>query len=133
MDIKYNIATYNRPDGSRLLDAPWVYSDLETISEQLHAENAWEKNDRNGMTIFKSDKLTVVLTVMKPGAAIMKNSVDGFLTIHVLSGKVVIETEDCPVVLTTGNMLNFHPSVVHNIIAKQESELLLSTYTAFET
>ena len=52
MEIKYNIATPNRPDGSRLLDAPWVYAELETILEQLRSEQAWEKNDRNGITIF---------------------------------------------------------------------------------
>ena len=128
MDIKYNIATYNRPDGSRLLDAPWVYTDLETIREQLKSEHAWNKNDRNGITIFKAGKMTIVLTIMKAGAVIKRNSVDGFLTLHVLRGKALVETEDCPVVLTAGNILNFHPCIVHNIIAKEETEILFNTF-----
>lgn len=129
MDIKYNIATHNRPDGSRLLDAPWVYADLETIIEQLRSEPAWEKNDRNGITIFKTDRFTLVATILKQGATIMKNSVDGFLTLHVLNGRAEVETQDCPVVLTSGNLLHLHPFINHNIIAREETTLLLTTYS----
>jgi quercetin dioxygenase-like cupin family protein len=128
MDIKYNIATTNRPDGSRLLDAPWVYADLETIIEQLRSESAWEKNDRNGITIFKTDRFTLVATILKRGAAIMRNSVDGFLTLHVLEGRAEVMTKDCPVVLTSGNLLHLHPFINHNIIAREETILLLTTY-----
>lgn len=128
MDIKYNIATANRPDGSRLLDAPWVYADLETILEQLRSENAWERNDRNGITIFKTDRFTLVATIMKAGAAIMHNAVDGFLTLHVLEGKAEVQTADCPVVLVNGNMLHLHPFINHNIIARKETTILLTTY-----
>ena len=128
MDIKYNIATPNRPDGSRLLDAPWVYAELETILEQLRSEPAWEKNDRNGMTIFKTDRFTQVVTMMKAGASIMKNSVDSFMTLHVLKGKAEVQTEDCPVVLSPGNLLLLHPFINHNIIAREETTLLFSTY-----
>ena|SRR5690242_6329696 len=129
MDIKYNIATHNRPDGSRLLDAPWVYAELDTILEQLRSESAWEKNDRNGLTIFKTDRFTLVVTIMKSGAAIMKNSVDGFLILHVLNGRAEVQTEDCPVILGPGNLLHLHPFISHNIIAREETTLLLSTYT----
>ncbi len=128
MDIKYNIATPNRPDGSRLLDAPWVYADLETILEQLRAEQAWDKNDRNAITIFKTERFTLVAMIMKAGASIKRNSVDGFLTLHVLEGRAEIETQDCPVVLTPGNMLHLHPFINHNIIAREETTLLLSTH-----
>ena len=128
MDIKYNIATHNRPDGSRLLDAPWVYADLETILEQLRSEQAWEKNDRNGITIFKTDRFTLVATIMKKGATIRRNSVDGFLTLHVLEGKAEIETQDCPVILCSGNLLHLHPFISHSIIAREETTLLLSTH-----
>jgi quercetin dioxygenase-like cupin family protein len=128
MDIKYNIATTNRPDGSRLLDAPWVYAELDTIIEQLRDESAWEKNDRNGITIFKTDRFTLVVTILKAGASIMKNSIDEFLTLHVLEGKAEIQTEDCPVIMSKGNLLHLHPFVNHNIIAQEETIFLLSTY-----
>lgn len=128
MDIKYNIATTNRPDGSRLLDAPWVYAELETILEQLRSENAWERNDRNGITIFKTSCFTLVAMIMKPGAAIMHNAVDGFLTLHVLEGKAEVQTADCPVILGSGNMLHLHPYINHNIIAREETTILLSTH-----
>ena len=128
MDIKYNIATPNRPDGSRLLDAPWVYAELDTMIEQLRDETAWEKNDRNGLTIFKTDRFTLVVTILKQGATIKKNSVDGFLTLQIIEGTAEVQTEDCPVIMGKGNLLHLHPLVNHNIIAQTETIILLSTY-----
>ncbi len=128
MDIKYNIATANRPDGSRLLDAPWVFAELDTILEQLRSEPSWEKNDRNGITIFKNDRFTLVAMILKEGAAIMHNAVDGFLNLHVLKGRAEVQTDDCPIILGPGNLLHLHPFVKHNILAREETTLLLTMY-----
>jgi quercetin dioxygenase-like cupin family protein len=127
MEVKQNDATYNRPAGERILDAPWIFTDLEVVREQLRSENAWEKNDRNGLTVFKTDQMTSVVTILKEGAEICENSVDGLLVIQLISGKVVVETGGSPFELNPGQLLHLHEGVEHSISAKEETLLLLTT------
>ena len=117
MEIKYNEATYNRPDGDRMIDAPVVFNDLEIFYDQLISEEAWEKNDRNGITICKTEHHTQVLTLLKEGAAITGNVVDGWVTIHVIKGKLKVYLGNEKQVITEQQMFNFHPGVNHSIEA----------------
>ena len=94
MEIKRNEATLNRPDGDRVLDAPYVFMDLNDFTKQLKDEEAWDKNDRNGITIFKTDGLTTVLTCLHKDAGIKDNMVDGLFQVQVLSGKIRVSTDD---------------------------------------
>jgi quercetin dioxygenase-like cupin family protein len=127
MEFKFNEATVNRPEGSRIIDASWVFNDIETMIKQLRSENAWEKNDRNGITVFKTDQLSVVLTILKAGTLIENNSVNGLFMLHVLKGSLLVETGDYPIKVEQGNILNLHAGVKHSILAKQETEFLQIT------
>jgi quercetin dioxygenase-like cupin family protein len=88
MDTKGNDATINRPHGERLLDAPVVRMDFPAAITRLKTEPAWEKGDRNAVTLLHTDRLRHVLTVMKSGARMPSFSVDGPLTVLVLLGKL---------------------------------------------
>jgi len=127
MELKFNEATLNRPEGSRIIDASWVFTDIEAMLTQLRSENAWEKNDRNGITVFKTDQMTVVLTILKAGALVENNLVEGLYMLQVIKGGLVVDTGDCPIKLEQGNILNLHAGVKHNILAKKETELLQIT------
>jgi quercetin dioxygenase-like cupin family protein len=128
MDIKRNEATRNRPQGDRVLDAPYVFADLPAFIAQVKEEKSWGKNDRNAITIFKSGSMTIVISALKDGAVIKDNTVNGFLTIHVLSGTIRIETLEGDVEVMKNNLITFHPSVPHSIEARSETILLLTTY-----
>ena len=67
MEIKRNEATFNRPDGDRVLDGTYVFVDIPSYIRQIKEEKAWEKNDRNGITVFKSENITQVITVLHAG------------------------------------------------------------------
>ena len=129
MEIKRNDATLNRPEGDRVLDAPYVFMDLEDYEKQIKDEEAWDKNDRNGITIFKTDNLTTVLTCLHKDASIEENSVDGLFQVQVLDGKVSISTVDGDAEMRQGEMMIFHPNVQHSIKALKKSTLLLQTIT----
>src|SRR5882757_5362165 len=88
MEIKYNEATLNRPKGERIIDAPLVFTDIKKFSKQLKEEKAWKKSDRNGITFYKSDDLTMLLTWLHEGAVIMDNLVGGLVSIQVLKGSI---------------------------------------------
>ena len=40
IETKYNEATLNRPEGERIIDAPFVFTDLGKYSQQLRNEDA---------------------------------------------------------------------------------------------
>lgn len=128
MDIKRNDATNNRPEGSRIIDAPYVFIDIPVLTEQLRGENSWEKNDRNGITVFKSDKVTIVLTALKAGAEITNHTEDVFFTLMVLQGEIVVTTDDVERDVLKGQAVAFHPGVLQSIRAISPSNLLLTSY-----
>lgn len=127
MELKRNEATQLRPEGDRVIDAPYVFSDFDHFVKQLKDEKAWEKRDRNAITIFKTDSLTSVLTCLHKEASIKDNSVDGLFQVQVLDGKVRVTTEDGDADLKGGEMIVFHANVKHSIEALKKSTLLLQT------
>jgi quercetin dioxygenase-like cupin family protein len=128
MEIKHNDATPNRPEGDRVLDAPYVFADLPAFTEQVKDEKAWEKSDRNSITVFKTEGMTIVLTAMKEGAVIKDNSVHGFFTVQVLEGSVKMETLEGDINMNKHQLISFHPKVPHSIEAGTDCTLLLLTY-----
>jgi quercetin dioxygenase-like cupin family protein len=132
MEVKRNDATVNRPAGDRVIDAPYVYMDINEFIEQLKDEKAWEKNDRNGITIFKTKNLTTVLTCFHKHAVIKNNVVDGLLQVQVLEGKIRITTDEGDAEMREGDMITFHPNVNHSIEALKKSTLLLQTINGNE-
>ena len=128
MEIKRNEATVNRPDGDRVIDAPFVFINIPDFVKQIKSEKAWEKNDRNGITVFKSEHLTVLVTAMQAAAEIAQNNVNAFMTVQVLEGDVRVTTGEGDVDLKENNMLAFHPGVPHTIHAITDMILLISIY-----
>jgi quercetin dioxygenase-like cupin family protein len=132
MEIKRNEATINRPEGDRVIDAPYVFIDIPSFVNQLTNEKAWEKNDRNGITVFKSDRLTIVLTALQASGKIVENTVDGLLTIQVLKGDARITTPDGDIDATENQVITFHPGITHAVLALSDAILLLSNYSMEE-
>ena len=128
MEIKRNDATRNRPEGSRIIDAPYVFMDIPTFADQLKNEKSWDKNHRNGITVFKSEEITMVLTALKTGAEIRNQTEDVFFTLMVIQGEIVITTADVEKAIMKGQAIAFHPHILHSIKALSDSTLLLTSY-----
>ena len=129
MEIKRNDATPNRPDGDRVIDGTYVFADIPSVVKQLVEEKAWEKNDRNGITVFKSSNVTIVISALQADATIRDNSVNGFLTIQVVEGNTRITTADGDIDAVKGQVIVFHPKVTHSIMALSDSIILLTNYS----
>ena len=126
MDIKRNESTLNRPEGDRVLDAPFVHNDLGDFIKQLKNEKAWDKNDRNGITIFKTDELATVITCLQKGAEIKDNEVDGLVVLQVLDGKVKVIFDGADEKKIRENeMITIHANVRHTIHASKDCAILL--------
>src|SRR5664279_2806148 len=92
MPVKTNNSTSNRPEGKRLLDAPAVFVNIEEHIKQLKDESAWDKGDRNAITIFKTAGLTMVISAFHKGAEIKDLQMDGLLILQVIEGEISVQT-----------------------------------------
>ena len=126
--MKINEATHNRPTGDRILDAPYIVANIDERIEQLKEEEAWNKNDRNAITLVKTGGLTTVLICLKKEAAINDNIVDGILTVEVIEGSVNISTDADSFKLCERNIITLRPNIPHSIYALKETVLLLTNY-----
>ena len=126
MENKRNEATLNRPEGDRVLDAPYVFVNIPDFIRQLKSEEAWQKNDRNGITVFKTGRVTTVLTCLHAKAILKNNLVDGIFTVHVLEGIVRVKTPDGDVDMQPNQIMAFHQLVDHSIEAMMDSVILFT-------
>ena len=129
MEEKFNESTVNRPEGDRLLDAPFVIADLDGYIRQITQENAWFKNDRNAITVFKGDHVTVVLIALHEAAQIQPPSPStGVAIIQLISGKLSLEIEGQTFTVKRNQLVSFHEQQQYYIAATEESILLLTMY-----
>lgn len=129
MEFKRNEATRNRPEGDRVLDAPYVFVDTAGYIEQIKDEKQWAKTDRNAITVFKSTAMTAVLSALKPNAEVVDNTVEGWMTIEILEGIAKISTPDGDVEARQHQMMFFHPNIKHSITAMSDVILLIINYS----
>ncbi|MCG2617173.1 hypothetical protein LZZ85_22950 [Terrimonas sp. NA20] len=128
MEIKRNEATMNRPDGDRVIDAPYVFVDIPAVIDQIRREKAWEKNDRNGITVFKSSELSLVVTALQASAVLDHNNVQAHMTMQVVEGDARVTTADGDVDMKSGNIIACHPGVPHTVQAITDVILLITIY-----
>ena len=126
MEIKYNDSTPQRPDGERILNADLVQMDLNQFVLQIKGESTWLESDRNSMTIFKSDILTIVLLGLHQNAEMKTHQANGVISVQVLEGRINFTTEEETVSLEKGQMIALHENIPHSVMALEETLFLLT-------
>ena len=127
-DIKINEATRNRPEGTRVLNAPAVLVHMNHFVDLVQNEKAWKENDRNGITVFKNEDLTVVITLLKKEARQDDVQTEGYSSLYLISGRLKISAGEDKKEAGTGDLLLFHPGVNYSIFATEESSFFLTHY-----
>ena len=122
MERKRNEATLNRPEGDRVLDAAYVFIDINEYTQQIRDENAWHKNDRNGITVYKTDQLTMVIVGLHPKAILKNNVVDGIVTLQVMQGSIRVTTPDGDVEVKQNQLITFQRCIDHSIESLEASQ-----------
>ena len=132
MEIKRNEATFNRPEGDRVLDAPFVFLDIPEFIQQVKKEKTWKESDRNAITVFKTNGLRILLIALHQGAEMVKHTADGIISIQVMEGQLQFNTEWRTVELTKGQMLALHERISHSVLALKETIFLLTLTTSLK-
>jgi quercetin dioxygenase-like cupin family protein len=126
MEKKFNEATKLRPQGDRLIDGPLVKIDVPTFMQILRDEKAWEESDRNAITVFKTAAMRIVLMGLHEGAEIGRHATDSMINIQVLTGRILINTDEQSVDLEQGQILTLHKNIIHSVTAIEETFFLLT-------
>lgn len=126
MAVKSNESTELRPDGDRVLDAPVVPIDIPDFLHQIKHEPAWEKSDRNAMTVYKTDGMHIVLVALHKEAVMEKHTANGIVSVQVLDGELKFTAEGTTHRLAKGHVIALHRNVAHSVVATEESVFLLT-------
>jgi quercetin dioxygenase-like cupin family protein len=119
MQEKYNDSTRNRPFGERTID-------IAAYIQQLKSEEAWTKNDRNAITVFKTDAMRHVLVALHNGATMSKEAAEGVMSLQVLEGRLSCRAADQQAQLAQGQIVTIAEGVSYEIRANEESCFLLT-------
>ena len=126
MEEKYNESTHNRPEGDRPVDAPVIEIDIPDFIKRIKKEKAWDKNDRNAITVFKSDKLRVVIVGMRKKAEMTTERPENIFSLQVLDGRIKLYTQEKTIEVREKEMFVLHANIPYKIVAVKKSLFLLS-------
>ena len=126
MQEKFNEATHNRPGGDRLVDAPLVPVDISSFIRQIKKEKAWDENDRNAITVFKSDKLRIVIVGMRKKAEMTTERPENIFSLQVLNGKIKVHTSETTIEIGKEKLFVLHANIPYKIVAVKKSVFLLT-------
>lgn len=126
MENKSNESTSQRPEGDRVLNAQLVEMDLNIFIEQIKNEPTWKTNDRNSVTVFKSETMRIVLMGLHENAELKSHKANGVISIQTLEGKINFVTEMQSVILEKGQMIALEENIIHSVMALKESFFLLT-------
>jgi len=130
MEEKYNNATHQRPEGARPLDAAIIPIDIPKYINQLKTEEAYDKNGKNAITVFKSDRVTITLIALKeeqnfhPG----QNDDVAIMSLQLISGHLSFESLGTLVTINEGELLTLHQQLSFNVSAIIDSICLLTLF-----
>ncbi|HEY8690509.1 MAG TPA: hypothetical protein VIM07_14835 [Chitinophagaceae bacterium] len=126
MEEKFNEATINRPEGDRPIDAPLVMINIRDLIKQIKKEKTWEKNDRNAITVFKSDKIRIILVALHKKAEVTTERPDNIFSLQVLDGKIKLHTDTKTIEVGEEELFVLHANIPYKIIAQKKSIFLLT-------
>ncbi|KQC00811.1 hypothetical protein [Pedobacter sp. Hv1] len=128
MEEKYNHATPQRPEGARPLDAGIIPIAIPKYIDQIRNEDAYHRNGKNAITVFKSEKITITLIALKAGENIHPGSEENEATmsLQLIDGHLFFESLGNEIELKNGELLTLHQQLSFNAKAIKDSICLLT-------
>jgi quercetin dioxygenase-like cupin family protein len=100
--------------------------DLAAELLRLRAEPHGAVRGHRQMTLFHRPPVAHVLFSFDAGGALKRHVADGLVTIHVLEGRIQVETDEGGTALHAGQVLVLNPKVAHAVHAAEASAMLLT-------
>ena len=122
--------TSARPAGGHLAPASVHHLQLDELADGLIARLPGHR--RQTETLARESGVSVVLMAMEAGDALDEHAAKGAVTIHLLRGHASLAAEGSDRELRPGDLVMLQPGVRHDILAVEQSVVLL-TLTGGET
>jgi quercetin dioxygenase-like cupin family protein len=103
--------------------------DLPAHISNIKKEDAWTKNDRNAITVFKTGDMTIILVAMHKNAGLINHTAESITSLQVLEGNLTFETDGQSVELAPGSIVAVHEGIKYSIKANEVSAFLLTSCT----
>lgn len=126
MEAIINEIAIERNEQERIIDATMVYVNLPHFIRKIKQEEAWQKNDRNVITLLKTNFLRIVLIALHKGAILKKHTVPQMLSVQVLEGKMKFITDVQTIELAAGDVIALYDGIAHTVVATEETVFLLT-------
>lgn len=126
MEAIINEIAIERNEQERIIDATMVYVNLPHFIRKIKQEEAWQKNDRNAITLLKTNFLRIVLIALHKGAILKKHTVPQMLSVQVLEGKMKFITDVQTIELAAGDVIALYDGIAHTVVATEETVFLLT-------
>ena len=110
-----------------LSDSTLTSFPVQDMAQQLMAEEAFQTSGRNALTLIRDKNLTVVLTVLKAGAALQEHHAPAPVTLLPLFGNIVLLADGGrkSTELSPGTTGAFSAHLEHRVEATQDSAFLI--------
>lgn len=99
---------------------------LNDFIKIIKEEPTWKDSDKNSITVYKTDGLSVVLIALHRGAELKRHTAAGIITVQVLDGRIRFDTDEGSSEMGKGEMLALHERIPHAVFAMEESVFLLT-------
>ncbi len=119
-------STQKRPEGQRVINDTLVKLDTKKHIDDLKNEAVWDEKKHNSVTLFKSDKMRIVLIGMQAGFRLKEHTAPAVISVHVLDGKMNFVVENNVVELHKGQLCTLQAKVPHAVEAIEETFFLLT-------
>jgi hypothetical protein len=128
MEYKHNDATPQRPEGARMLDAGIIPINIPKYIAQIKQEESYDKNGKNAITVFKSDKVTITIVALKEGESIRPGSEENEaqMSLQVIQGNLFFESLGNEATLNDGELITLHQLLSFKAKALSDSICLLT-------
>ena len=110
------------------LASPLQLVNLADAAARLRAEPHASVSGHRQIAVFRHGPVTLLLFRFEPDGLLPEHRAEGVVTIHVLTGRLVVIADDEPHQLEPGQLLGLAPGVVHSVRATAASEMLLTIH-----
>ncbi len=105
---------------------PQHHFDLNAVAAKLRQEAQAGVAGHRQQTLYKHGSTTVALFLFGHLTRLAPHRAKGVVTIHVLKGHLQVKAEGKVHDLLASNLLTLAPGVEHDVVALQQSEMLLT-------
>jgi quercetin dioxygenase-like cupin family protein len=114
------------PESERPLHGPLQRFDLGAEIDRLREERAWQRGQRNSITLRKGEGMNVVLLLMKAGDRLEEHAAPGPLSLSVREGRIRFMVAEEVAEAGPDTLLACDAGIRHTVEALSDAVFLLT-------